>query len=291
MGEPKTSARRSFAVQVVHSINNNAAICVDGRGRELIALGNGIGFGDIPRELPLSEVKRTFYGIDPKYLGLLGELPEETLEFAAQLSDLARNTLSYELSPNLPITLADHIAFAVKRAEEHMIVQMPLAYDIRQSYPTEYRIGEMAVHGIEKTFHVKLPKQEAGGIALSIVNGAVSASPKDSRSERLADLLLEDSAQIIERRLKISVGRDSFDYARFATHMRYLIGQLQRGERLASEASGLYPEMEKHYPEAFACGNAVADFLEERLGTTLVREERVYLMLHIERVYEREARA
>lgn len=121
-------------MQVMHSINN---ICVDNRGRELIALGTGIGFGDIPRELSLAEARRTFYGIDPKYLGLLGELPEETLEFAAQLAGLAANSLSYELSPNLPITLADHIAFAVKRAEEHMIVEMPLAFDVQQSYPAE----------------------------------------------------------------------------------------------------------------------------------------------------------
>ena len=290
MGGHRTIREREVRVRVMRSINNNAAICVDGRGRELIALGNGIGFGDIPRELPLSEVKRTFYGTDPKYLGLIGELPEETLEFAAQLSDLARNTLSYELSPNLPITLADHIAFAVKRAEEHMIVQMPLSYDIRQSYPAEYRIGEMAVHGVEKTFHVKPPKQEAGGIALSIVNSAVSASAKDIRSERMADLLLEDSTQIIEKRLSITVDRDSFDYAHFATHMRYLIGQLQEGERVTSGASDLYPEMEEHYPEAFACGNAVADFLEERLATKLDHEERVYLMLHIVRVYERETK-
>ena len=82
-------------MRVIKSINNNAAICVDGKGRELIALGNGIGFGTVPREVPLSDIKRTFYGVDPKYLGLVSELPEDVLEFAAQLADLARSGLSY----------------------------------------------------------------------------------------------------------------------------------------------------------------------------------------------------
>ncbi|ERL06493.1 beta-glucoside operon transcriptional antiterminator [Olsenella profusa DSM 13989] len=74
-------------MRVIKSINNNAAICADGKGHELIALGTS--FGTIPREIPLFDIKRTFYGIDPKSLGLVSELPEDVLEFAAQLADLA----------------------------------------------------------------------------------------------------------------------------------------------------------------------------------------------------------
>ncbi|MGN0071464.1 MAG: PRD domain-containing protein [Atopobiaceae bacterium] len=275
-------------MRVIKSINNNAAICVDGKGRELIALGTGIGFGAIPREVNLSDIKRTFYGIDPKYLGLVSELPEDVLEFAAQLADLARSSLSYELSPNLPVTLADHIAFAIKRAEEHMIVEMPLAYDVQQSYPTEYHIGEIAVHGISRTFDVRLPRTEATGIALSIVNSAISASARDTRRQKTTERLIEESTKIVEERLHISVERDSFDYARFATHMRYLIGRLASGEHVSSGAAALLPELEERYPEISACGNAMADFLSQSLGKSLDEEERVYLILHVNRVFERE---
>jgi beta-glucoside operon transcriptional antiterminator len=161
------------------------------------------------------------------------------LEFAAQLADLARSGLSYELSPNLPVTLADHIAFAIKRAEEHMVVEMPLAFDVQQSYPAEYRIGEMAVHGIERTFSVHLPRTEAVGIALSIVNSAISASAHDTERQQMTERLIEGSTKIVESRLGIEVERDSFDYARFATHMRYLIGRLASGEHASSGAAAL----------------------------------------------------
>ena len=275
-------------MRVIKSININAAICVDGKGRELIALGNGIGFGAIPREVPLSDIKRTFYGVDPKYLGLVSELPEDVLEFAAQLADLARSGLSYELSPNLPVTLADHIAFAIKRAEEHMVVEMPLAFDVQQSYPAEYRIGEMAVHGIERTFSVHLPRTEAVGIALSIVNSAVSASTHDTERQQMTERLIEGSTKIVERRLGIEVERSSFDYARFATHMRYLIGRLISGEHASSGAAALLPELLERYPEVSSCGNAVADYLGQNLMKTLDEEERVYLILHVNRVFERE---
>jgi beta-glucoside operon transcriptional antiterminator len=268
-------------MRVIKSIHNNAAICADGKGHELIALG--IGFGTIPREILLPDIKRTFYGIDPKSLGLVSKLSEDVLEFAAQLADLART-----ISPNLPVTLADYIAFAIKRTRGHMVVEIPLAYDVQQSYPTEYRIKEMAVHGISRTFNVRLPKTEAVGIALSIVSCAIFASAHDTERQKMTERLIEDSTKIVEGKLHITVGRNSFDYARFATHMRYLIGRLILGEYVSSDTAALLPELEEGYPYVSACGHAVADFLEKSLDAKLDEEERVYLILHVNRVFERE---
>ncbi len=137
-------------MRAIQRINHNAAICEDGAGRQLIALGRGIGFGDMPHEVDLDVVTRTFYGIDSKYLAFIDEVDPEVLEFSAQLADIATGQLSYELSPNLPITLADHIQFAIKRAREHMVVSLPLKRDLEQLHPIEYRLGELAVRGIKK---------------------------------------------------------------------------------------------------------------------------------------------
>ena len=270
-------------MRVIKSIHNNAAICADGKGHELIALGTSFGFGTIPREIPLSDIKRTLYGIDPKSLGLVGELTEDVLEFAAQLADLART-----ISPNLPVTLANHIAFAIKRTRGHMVVEIPLTYDVQQSYLAEYRIKEMVVHGISRTFNVRLPKTEAVGIALSIVSCAIFASAHDTERQKMTERLIEDSTKIVEGKLHITVGRNSFDYARFATHMRYLIGRLILGEYVSSDTAALLPELEEGYPYVSACGHAVADFLEKSLDAKLDEEERVYLILHVNRVFERE---
>ena len=90
-----------------------------------------------------------------------GDLPEEVLEFAAKIVDVVRNQLPYELSPNLTFILADHIAYAVERARKQMYIRMPMAYDVQQSYPDEYRLGSFAVRRIEKEFGVGLPREEA----------------------------------------------------------------------------------------------------------------------------------
>ena len=53
-------------MQALRRINNNVVLCRDSSGRELIAMGKGIGFGTFPRELALSEIERTFYDTDEK---------------------------------------------------------------------------------------------------------------------------------------------------------------------------------------------------------------------------------
>ncbi len=276
-------------MQVIRSINHNAAIGIDSRGREVVVMGAGVGFGKIPRDVPLSEIKRTFVGIDDKYLGLIAELPSEHLEFAAQFSDIVRMQVSHELSPNLVVTLADHISFMVKRAREHLYVAMPLAYDVQQDYPIEYQLGQMCVRGVEKTFHVKLPKSEAVGVALSIVNSAVVSSATTTRAAERDERAVERAAQVVERELGISVDRDSFDFARFATHVKYLIDRLPAGEPIATPNGAIYDEVAAQYPEIAACADKVAAGIARPGEGEVTTEERLYLMLHINRLAERAA--
>ncbi len=276
-------------MQVIRSINHNAAIGIDSRGREVVVMGAGVGFGKIPRDVPLAEIKRTFVGIDDKYLGLIAELSPEQLEFAAQFSDIVRMQVSHELSPNLVVTLADHISFMVRRAREHLYVAMPLAYDVAQNYPVEYRLGQMCVRGVEKTFHVKLPKSEAVGVALSIVNSAVMSSNATARREKRDERAVEQATRIVERDLGIAVDRDSFDFARFATHVKYLIDRLAAGEPIATPNGAIYDEVAAQYPKIAACADEVATAIARPSEGEVTTEERLYLMLHINRLAERAA--
>jgi len=274
-------------VRAIRKINNNAAVCIDARGHEVVALGNGVGFGTMPHEVDLSDIVRTFYGIDKRYLALIEELPAKELEFAAQFSDIVRSQVSHPLSPNLPVTLADHISFAIKRAREHMIITMPLAYDVEQTYPVEYRLGELCVNGISRTFQVKLPRSEAVGIALSIVGSSVSLSEKRTLDERRMERLIDKVTLTVEQRLNIEVPRDSFDYARFATHVRYLIKRVVGGKPFETSDSDLYSMLSEEYPEATACATEISQLISDTYQTELGEEERAYLILHVHRVYSR----
>lgn len=271
-------------MRAIQRINNNAAICEDGAGHQLVALGRGIGFGEMPHEIALEDIKRTFYGIDRKYLAFIDEVDPDVLEFAAQLADIVTQQLSYELSPNLPITLADHIQFALKRAREHLVVPMPLAEDVEQAHPVEYRLAQMAVKGMQKTFDVRIDRHEAAGVALSIVNAAVAPSQRRALAAKREDRLLEHVAEAVEREMGAAVDRDSFAFARFTTHIRYLIDRVQKGEPIESENSGLYEVLAEQYPRSAACAQAIAAEIEAAYGEALTEEELVYLIMHINRI-------
>ena len=271
-------------MQAVKRINHNTAVCLDGAGHELIATGKGIGFGDMPHDVPLDQIQRTFYGIDPKYLAFIEEVDPEVFEFAAQLASLATQQLSYELSPNLPITLADHIQFALKRARNHMALPMPLWREVEGAHPVEFRLGEMAVAGMQKTFSVRVQRQEAAGVALSIVNATVSASPRTARAERKEERLFDHIARIIEQRMGVTIDETSFAYTRFVSHIRYLLERLESGAPFETENAELYASLCSQYPEATVCAREVAELIGATYTTELSDEEVLYLILHITRV-------
>lgn len=271
-------------VRAVRKINNNVVTCVDADGNELIAMGRGIGFGKLPRDLSLAEIDRTFYDVGSRYISAASELPEEMLEFAAKIVDVARNQLSYDLSPNLTFILADHIAYAVERAKKGIYVRMPMAYDVEQSYPAEVKLGRFAVRRIEKEFGVTLPREEAAGIALNLANARVADDADVSDETTADDRMLEDVTEIIEERFAVVVDRDSFAFSRYATHMLYLFERLRKGENLESVELGALAGMREQFPQGVEAADAVAAHIAEKWGRELSEDEKLYLVIHISRI-------
>lgn len=273
-------------LKAFHKINNNAVICRDETGRELVAMGKGLGYERLPRVLSLDDVERTFYGIDPKYYQVLQDLPTDMLDFSARVLDIARNELPYTLSPNAILTLADHIAFTIERARRNIRVKMPLAYDVEQLYPAEYRIGQYAVKRIQKEFQVGLPGAEAVGIAINLLNARVDGdSAPDAAGAGCTDSeMLEDITEMVENHFNLIVQRDSFNYSRYATHMQYLFGRIHTSKTIASGNSQMYDSIRAEFPDVAACAEEIAAHIQRKWGCALPEEEKLYLILHINRI-------
>lgn len=272
-------------MQAIRSINNNVAICVDAGGNECVAMGKGIGFGKMPRDVALSEVTHTYYSVDTRLLEGIKEIPQDVLLFAARAAEHVRAELSYALSPNMAFLLADHIAFAIKRAREHLQVRMPLAYDVEHNYPEEYRVGLRLVRQIRKEFLVDLGDDEAAGIAMNLVNSRFeSVSEQDAARSQSDDIMLEEITEIVEEEFGLRVDRASFAFSRYATHLHYLFARLHRGEVLRTEAISGLEGLFDHFPEGVACVERIADHIMDAWGVTLDADEKLYLVLHISRI-------
>lgn len=272
-------------MKAIRSINNNIAVCIDSTGTELIAMGKGIGYGKMPHEVDLDDVTHTYYSVDERQLEGVRDIPAEVLDFAATMNDWVRAQVSYQLSPNFVFTLADHIAFAIKRAQTNLQVRMPLAFDVEQNYPDEFRIGRQMVRRIRRTFRVALRDDEAAGIAMSIVNARMDeASVEEAAAAQRDEDMLEDVTEIVELHFGITVDRTSFAYSRYATHMFYLFRRLHGGEALPAEGLSGYQGVEDQFPEGVACVEKIAAYLAEAWGTAPTDEEKLFLVIHVSRI-------
>ena len=279
-------------MRVTKKLNNNFAICVDKEGQEFIAYGKGIGFPKTPYEITdPTVIDRRFYDVDQKYLALFNELPEKVLHFTVKLVDIAKNELDYELNPNIVLTLADHINFCIQRARSHIYVQMPLIYEVEQQYPREGKLGRYALKQIERRFAIQLDQNEASGIAMHFVNARFNAKTKMDVSmlwQTRYDDVLEDTVSIVEDEIGIVINRSSFNFARYSSHLMYLLQRLGSGSILDSNMSDMYSALKADRPAIAQCVDLIRQYFQDKWNLPLSEEEQLYLFMHINRICTRE---
>lgn len=273
-------------MKVIKNINNNVSLCIDSQNREVVAFGKGIGFARPPYEIELSRIERSFYDVDEAYIAMLKDIPAEILELSARVLDYAREMLDGPVSSNLVFTLADHIQFAVKRNEENLRVKLPILYDVEHLFEKETKIGYRALALIQKKLKIYLPKEEAACIALHILNaeGMNSEGGRTARDEKI----IEEITERIERFFGLQIDRSGFNYSRFVMHMRYLLQRGEKKELFYSEDRSLYESVTGALPETKQCVEAISAYLQRECGLELTDEERMYLILHTNRLCDRE---
>ncbi|EME8125074.1 PRD domain-containing protein [Enterococcus faecium] len=274
-------------MKVVKKINNNIALCLDNSGHELIAVGKGIGFPPMPYVLKdLDVIDRTYYDVDQQYLPLLKELPDEIIGSATEIVDLVRLNIPVPITSNLIFSLADHIQFSVERVKKGIIIEAPLYYDIQHLHKREFDLGKQGLAIINKHTGVWLPVEEASNLALHFLN---AESANSSVGElNYSQNIIEEVTNIIAGHFEIYIDRNSFNFSRFATHLQYLLKRQVNGKAISSGNQRIMHSMEQEYPKTKTCVDKIAEYLNIRLQMELNEDEILYLMLHVNRICNRE---
>lgn len=273
-------------MKITKKLNNNVALAVDGNGKELVVFGRGVGFPAMPYELTdLSKIQRTFYDVKSNYIQLATSLPEDMIILSADIVELAQASLSCDLNPNLTFTLADHLSFAIERCANGIELNTPLAYDVAHFYPREMELGKWALRIVKEQKKIDLPASEAINIALHLVNGEMEDS--DMCFTLRATQVIQDITELIERQLNIKLDTASFNYSRFAMHLRYLLQRLEQDDQ---EDNGIGSAMRLtciKYPAVYDCTLKIRDYLVNQFGRHCSEDELLYLFMHINRLRER----
>ena len=274
-------------MKIEKALNNNVAIIIDG-GEEKIVMGKGIAFskhkGD---EIRADAIDKTFVLSSPDSLNqfaqLLKDIPYEYVTLAQEIIAYAKTTLGKKLDEKINIDLTDHIYTAVKRLKDGIVIKNALLWDIQRFYQDEYTIGTYALDVIEKKFGVRLPDDEAGFIALHIVNAELSEG-------NLEDIyaitqIMQETMNIIRRTFNKDFDQQNVYYYRFMTHLRFFAQRLINKTTYQDEDDmDLFEMIKKKYPSSYKCTERIKEFVKNRYHYDISGEEEMYLTIHIERL-------
>ena len=206
----------------IHQVlNNNLVSILDENRQEVLLWGKGIGWhskkGQAVDESRIEKVFRMDTSDSTKRLKqLLGEVENEVIEASMQIIEYAHKVLNKELNKNIYITLTDHISFAVERQKKGIKFHNALRWEIRKLYTAEYSIGVHALDIIKEKSGVELTEDEAGAIALHIVNAEY-----DCNMEKTVEMtkIIQQATNVVRFAFHIDFDEDSLHYHRFVTHL------------------------------------------------------------------------
>lgn len=104
------------------------------------------------------------------------------------------------------------------------------------------------------------------------------------------ETIIEEITERIEQFFGMEIDRSGFNYSRFAMHMRYLLQRGEKKELFFNEDRSLYESVTGALPETGQCVEAISAYLKAECGLELTDEERMYLILHTNRLCDREDR-
>lgn len=270
-------------------LNNNFAI-VDGE-HEMVVMGVGIAFNkkvgdkieeyEIEKKFQLSNSELSF-----RLQELLVDVPLNIVKITEEIITNIKVEMGKKVNDVIYITLIDHINSALDRNKNGIPIINNLLYDIQRFYPQEYTLGIEAVNKINKAFQVELTDDEAGFIALHIVN-ATTTDASNTISYRITKLMKE-ILSIVRNFYQIDLDEKSLYYYRFVNHLRFF------GQRMFGDTSNISNDdhldlleiiIEK-YPSAYLGTLKIEEFLLKNYDTQISSEEKMYLTIHIQRILD-----
>ncbi|WP_409252861.1 BglG family transcription antiterminator LicT [Bacillus sp. SCS-153A] len=266
-------------------LNNNVIVSLKDN-QEVIVMGRGIAFNKkVGEDIDEEKVEKIFtledQDITKKFKTLIADIPMEYMELSEGIIHYAKEKLGKKLNDSIYISLTDHIHFAIERFHNNLPIKNGLLWETKNLYKEEFEIGLEALDKICDRFGVLLPEDEAGFIALHLVNAQLN---EDMTNTVDMTKVIQDILTIVKYSFKVEFDENSLNYHRFITHLKFFAHRLVKGEHYKEGKDDLLNVIMNKYPDAYQCSLKIKKFVEKQYRYELTEEEILYLTIHIERV-------
>ncbi|MDK2965685.1 PRD domain-containing protein [Lacrimispora sp.] len=268
-------------------LNNNMVLTYNTEGKEIILKGKAIGFGKKKGdEVDHKLVERVFIQNDKRdarhFEEYFAKLPQEYWEISEQTADFAKNEFGMQLDTRIILTICDHIAGAVERYKEGVILRNAMLWEGKRFYPNEFKVGQYAVDLIRRRLNISMEEDEAMFLAFHFVYGQNNRQESDNLE--LITGIIRDIVDIVEAAYQVKLNTETWDYRRFVTHIRFFAQRMLQNKQYESTDDEWYQLLKNKYRKSYNCIVKIADYIHDRYYYEMDREEMMYLMIHIEKV-------
>ena len=280
-------------MEIYKILNNNVIVSKNEHDKEIIAMRKGIAFkkkvGEHIEDELIDKVYTLSDEVSSKFQELAAEIPVEHMKISDDIIKYVKLKLGKKLNDSIYLSLCDHISTAILRHEEGVDVKNVLLWDIKKFYKDEFEIGKHGLEMIKEKLNVQLNEDEAGFIALHIVNAEM-----DEKLETIYEVtkVMQEILNIVKYFFHIDFDEDSVYFYRFITHLKFFAHRLITKSSYQDEQSDDLLELIKiKYKNAYACCLKIKQFLKTNYAYDLSQEETLYLTIHIARVVYKNERS
>lgn len=273
-------------MKIAKILNNNVVVVIAEDGKEQVVMGRGLAFQKkVSDTIDSGLVEKVFALQSDTLTGRLGELlseiPLEVITTTELIIAAARKQLGQKLHDSVFVALCDHCHFALERHRQGIFLPNVLKWEIKMLYPREYALGLDALDLIEKRIRLRLPEDEAGFIALHLVNAQLGGDITDI--SHITDFM-QEVLHIVKYRLRLDYVPESLSYNRFVNHLKFFAQRMLGKKGVESEDETLHDVVRDKYPVAYQCTVVVDKHIQQKYRYALSNEERLFLTIHIERI-------
>lgn len=147
------------------------------------------------------------------------------MQVCEAIIDHARTTLNKNLNDSIYVTLTDHITFAIERHQKEWTLKC-LALGNQTAVQRGIHVWCRSDSIIQDKLNIHLPEDEAGFIAMHIVNAELN---EEMPNVIQITKLIQDILNIVKYHFQIDLDEESLNYFRFVTHLKFF------GQRLFNE--------------------------------------------------------
>lgn len=276
-------------MEILKVINNNNLCVLDDNGREQIVSGKGIGFGKKTGEtVDPSQITKTYLVTDSalqkKMITLLSDIPYYYMDFTNDMVEHINTTYPSPLNESLLLTLSDHIALAIERKKNGSEFTNPLLESIQEAFPQELALGCYCVEQIKQRFGVEMSRDEAGFIAMHIINARLETKMSD-----VFDItkMITGCVETAEMFYKEKFDKNSTDYERFVKHLKYLAQRLVQNKPLSQKLSSdaaFITMIRKTCRQPFQCAVRIQEYILQTYKKEINDDELITLAIHLKKI-------